>query len=84
MAKKQRIGVVVSDKAEKTVTVAIKIRYQHPKYLKTLTKIKKYLVHDENSSSKIGDIILIEETPPISKRKYWKIKEIISTYQELK
>ncbi len=83
MAKKQRIGVVVSDKANKTVTVAIKIRYQHPKYLKTLTKTKKYLVHDENSSSKVGDIVLIEESAPISKRKFWTLKAIISSYQEL-
>jgi small subunit ribosomal protein S17 len=83
MVRKQRIGVVVSNKATKTVTVAIKIRYQHPKYLKTLTKTKKYLVHDQNSISKVGDIILIEETAPISKRKFWQIKEIISSYQEL-
>ncbi len=83
MVKKQRIGVVVSNKATKTVTVAIKIRYQHPKYLKTLTKIKKYLVHDSNECSKVGDIILIEETAPISKCKHWKLKEILSSYQEL-
>ena len=83
MVRKQRIGVVVSDKANKTITVAIKIRYQHPKYLKTLTKTKKYLVHDENSLSKVGDIILIEESAPISKCKCWKLKEIISSYKEL-
>lgn len=83
MVRKQRIGVVVSDKADKTITVAIKIRYQHPKYLKTLTKTKKYLVHDEDSLSKVGDIILIEESAPISKRKCWKLKEIISSYKEL-
>jgi small subunit ribosomal protein S17 len=83
MTKKQRIGVVISDKASKTITVAIKIRHQHPKYLKTLTKTKKYLVHDEKRVAKIGDIVLIEETAPISKRKCWAIKEVLISYEGL-
>ena len=83
MAKKQRIGVVVSAKAKKTITVAIKIRYAHPKYLKTLLKTNKYLVHDEKETAKLGDIVLIEETVPLSKRKCWQLKTILSAYQEL-
>lgn len=83
MVKKQRIGVVVNNKANKTVTVAIQIRYQHPKYFKTLLKTKAYLVHDEKNESKIGDIVLIEESAPISKLKKWKLKEILRSYQEM-
>ena len=52
MTKQERIGVVISNKAEKTITVAIQIRYQHPKYGKTLIKTKKYLAHDENNKCK--------------------------------
>ena len=71
MTKQERIGVVISNKAEKTITVAIQIRYQHPKYGKTLIKTKKYLAHDENNRCKSGDIVLIEQSRPISKHKKW-------------
>ena len=80
MAKKQRIGVVVSNKCNKTVTVIIQIRFQHPKYQKTLIQTNRYLVHDENNECKLGDIVLIEECAPISKKKTWKIKERIKVY----
>lgn len=82
MIKKQRIGVVINNKANKTITVLIQIRYSHPKYLKTLTKTKRYLVHDEKYECKNGDIVLIEETRPISKLKRWTIKRIIRSYQK--
>lgn len=82
MARKQRIGIVVSNKTEKTIIVAIQIRYQHPKYTKTLIKTKRYMAHDEDNSSKSGDIVLIEETSPISKRKRWILKQIIQFYEK--
>jgi len=81
MTKQERIGVVISNKAEKTITVAIQIRYQHPKYGKTLIKTKKYLAHDENNKCKSGDIVLIEQSRPISKHKKWILKELIRAYQ---
>jgi len=81
MTKKERIGVVISNKSEKTITVAIQIRYQHPKYGKTLVKTKKYLAHDEENKCKSGDIVLIQESRPISKHKKWVLKELLRIYQ---
>jgi small subunit ribosomal protein S17 len=81
MTKKERIGVVISTKSEKTITVAIQIRYQHPKYGKTLIKTKKYLAHDEENKCKSGDIVLIEESRPISRHKKWMLKELLKIYQ---
>jgi small subunit ribosomal protein S17 len=77
MSKKQRIGIVVSNKANKTIIVAIQIRYQHPKYTKTLIQTKRYMAHDEMNSCHPGDLVLIEESPPFSKHKKWKLKEIL-------
>lgn len=81
MTKKERVGVVISTKSEKTITVAIQIRYQHPKYGKTLVKTKKYLAHDEENKCKSGDIVLIEESRPISRHKKWMLKELLKIYQ---
>jgi small subunit ribosomal protein S17 len=80
MVKKERIGVVVSNKAFKTIIVAIQIRYQHPKYMKTLVQTKRYMAHDEENSCKPGDLVLIEESRPLSKNKKWKLKEILRFY----
>ena len=77
MAKKERIGVVVSNKAEKTIVVSVQMRYQHPKYGKTLIKSKKYMAHDELNSCKPGDVVLLEESRPLSKNKKWTLKEIL-------
>ena len=82
MAKKERIGIVVSDKANKTVVVAIQMRYQHPKYGKTLLKTKKYMAHDEENKCKSGDLVLLEESAPISKNKKWVLKEILKISEE--
>jgi|TARA_B110000093_G_C12814255_1_gene344124 small subunit ribosomal protein S17 len=77
MAKKERIGIVVSSKSEKTIVVAIQTKYQHPKYGKTLIKTKKYMAHDETNQCKSGDLVLLEESAPISKNKKWNLKEIL-------
>ena len=77
MAKKERIGTVVSDKADKTIVVSVQMRYQHPKYGKTLVKSKKYMAHDELNTCKSGDIVLLEESRPLSKNKKWTLKEIL-------
>jgi small subunit ribosomal protein S17 len=73
---KERLGVVVSNKMEKTIVVAIENRVTHKKYGKIISKTKRYKVHDENNECKPGDYILIVETRPLSKTKRWALKEI--------
>ncbi len=77
MALKERIGIVVSDKMEKTVVVAIESRSPHPKYKKIVVKTKKYKAHDEENQCKQGDRVRIQETRPLSKTKRWKVAEIL-------
>ena len=78
MPLKQQIGIVVSNKMQKTIVVKIENRYPHPIYSKILIKTKKYLAHDEFETCKIGDQVLVEECRPFSKRKRWKLIQIIS------
>lgn len=80
MTKKNRVGVVVSNKPQKTVVVAIQIRYQHTKYAKTLIKTKKYMAHDEKNICRAGDLVVIEESSPFSRHKNWVLKEILKSY----
>ena len=75
--RKERIGVVTSDKMEKSIVVSEVLRVKHPMYGKFLLKTKKYVVHDEKNDSKIGDTVKIMETRPISKRKCWRLIVII-------
>jgi small subunit ribosomal protein S17 len=79
MAVKERVGVVVSNKMQKTVVVAIENRSAHPKYGKVVVKTKKYKAHDEENQCKEGDIVKIRETRPLSRTKRWEVAEIIST-----
>jgi len=69
MPKKVLTGLVVSDKAQKTVTVLVERQMQHPLYGKVIKKSKKYLAHDEDDQYKLGDVVEIREATPISKRK---------------
>ena len=78
MPVKQEIGIVISNKMQKTIVVKIENRYAHPMYSKTLVKTKKYLAHDELEECNIGDQVLLEECRPLSKRKRWKLIKIIS------
>ncbi|MFN4090194.1 MAG: 30S ribosomal protein S17 [Alphaproteobacteria bacterium] len=66
-------GVVVSDAAEKTVSVRVDRRVMHPIYKKFVTRSKKYLAHDEGNAAKVGDTVRIRECRPISKRKSWEV-----------
>ena len=66
-------GKVVSDKGNKTVIVSVERRVMHPIYKKFITKSKKYAAHDEQNSFKVGDVVRIEETTPISKTKSWRV-----------
>ena len=75
--RKVRAGVVVSDKMEKTIVVAIRDKIKHAIYKKTMKKTKKYKVHDENNEAGIGDFVEIEETRPLSKDKYFRLVRIV-------
>ena len=72
-----RIGVVVSDKMQKTVVVAIERRMRHPVYGKMMTRTKKLKAHDEQNAAKTGDTVRIMETRPLSKDKRFRVVEII-------
>ncbi len=76
-ARKIRTGVVVSDKADKTITVAIETIYRHPIYRKTLRKTTKFAVHDEENKARVGDQVRIMETRPVSKTKHWRLLDIV-------
>jgi small subunit ribosomal protein S17 len=76
-ARKQRVGIVVSDKMQKTVVVAIERRYPHPLYGKMVTRTKRLKVHDEENTAKVGDRVRIMETRPLSKDKRWRVVEIV-------
>ncbi|MGB3722088.1 MAG: 30S ribosomal protein S17 [Pacificimonas sp.] len=73
MPKRIMAGPVVSDKTDKTVTVLVERRVQHPLYGKIIRRSKKYHAHDEKNEFAIGDIVRIEECPPMSKTKTWKV-----------
>lgn len=75
--RKEKIGVVVSTKMEKTVVVAVKRRVKHPKYGKFINKTKKLYAHDEQNTCGIGDTVKVMEVRPLSKMKNWRLVEII-------
>lgn len=73
----QKVGKVVSNKMDKTVVVAVNYVRRHPLYHKRITRTSKFLAHDENNSVLPGDIVRIEETRPLSKRKRWIVREVV-------
>ena len=75
--RKTRIGVVTSNKMEKTITVAVVRKLKHPKYGKFLKKTKKFHAHDEKNECNIGDTVKIMETRPLSATKRWRLVEIV-------
>lgn len=81
MAVKERVGLVVSNKMEKTVVVAIENRSPHPKYGKIVVRTKKYKAHDEENKCNEGDRVRIRETRPLSRTKRWEVAEILTTKQ---
>jgi len=76
-ARVQKTGKVVSDKMDKTVVVAVNYVRRHPLYHKRITRTSKFLAHDENNQARPGDIVRIEETRPMSRRKRWIVREIV-------
>ena len=75
--RKTRVGIVVSDKMDKTITVAIKTRKKHPLYGKTVNVTNKLHAHDEKNECGIGDTVKVMETRPLSRSKRWRLVEII-------
>ena len=75
--RKERIGVVVSNKMQNTIVVAEKRKEKHPIYGKFVNKTTKFYAHDENNTCNVGDKVLIMETRPLSKQKRWRLVEII-------
>lgn len=75
--KMTRNGVVVSNKADKTVVVKVERKFQHPLYHRTVKKTAKFMAHDETNACAIGDVVTIVETRPLSKRKRWMVLEIV-------
>ena len=75
--RKERIGVVTSDKMEKSIVVAVERKVKHPKYGKFVKKTTRFVAHDENNDCHIGDTVRIMETRPLSKTKNWRVVEIV-------
>ncbi len=75
--RKERIGIVVSEKMDKTIVVSVVIREKHPIYGKFMQKTKKFYAHDETNNGHTGDTVRIMETRPLSKTKRWRLVEII-------
>ncbi len=72
-----KVGLVTSNKMQKTVVVAVERRVPHPLYKRIVTRTSKFMAHDETNNCQIGDTVSIEETRPMSLRKRWRVKEII-------
>jgi small subunit ribosomal protein S17 len=75
--RKVREGIVVSDKMDMTLVVAVNERVSHPRYGKTVQRTKKLYVHDENNDAKVGDRVRVQETRPVSKLKRWRLTEVV-------
>ena len=76
--RKERVGVVLSDKMDKSVIVSVGRSFVHPKYGKTIRVNKKFVAHDEKDECKTGDIVSIVETRPLSKTKRWRVSAILT------
>ena len=81
MARKQRVGVAVADANHKTVVVRVERTVRHPLYKKTMRRRKRFLAHDEANDCRNGDRVLIEECRPLSRRKTWRVVEILERHE---
>ncbi len=77
-SRKERVGMVVSDKPNKTVTVSVETLVRHPLYKKRVRRSKRFMVHDERNEARVGDTVRIIETRPLSARKRWRLANIVS------
>ena len=76
--RKERVGMVVSDRPDKTVTVSVETLVRHPLYKKRVRRSKRFMVHDEGNEARVGDTVRIVETRPLSARKRWRLASIVS------
>jgi small subunit ribosomal protein S17 len=76
--RKERVGMVVSDKPDKTVTVSVETLVRHPFYKKRVRRSERFMVHDERNEARVGDTVRIVETRPLSARKRWRLANIVS------
>lgn len=77
-------GVVTSDKMDKTITVLVETQKKHAKYGKRVQYIKKYKAHDEENTAKVGDIVVIEETKPLSATKHFRLVKVVARAEDIK
>lgn len=75
--RKTREGSVVSDRMDKTIVVSVERRFAHPLYGKQVTRHKKYYAHDQDNQARLGDVVRIVETRPLSKKKRWRLLEVV-------
>lgn len=74
----EKVGVVVSNKMTKSVVVAVENRVMHPAYQKYITRTSRFMAHDETNDCNVGDRVIIQETRPLSRRKRWMVKEVLT------
>ena len=79
--RKERIGEVVIDKMDKSITVAVKRRVKHPVYGKFISKTTQLMAHDEKNECHAGDIVKIMDTRPLSRKKRWRVVEVVEKYK---
>ncbi|HEY3860462.1 MAG TPA: 30S ribosomal protein S17 [Verrucomicrobiae bacterium] len=80
--RKERLGKVIGAKMAKTIIVQVQRRFPHPQYKKVVTAFSKYYAHDEKSEAKVGDLVLIHETRPLSKLKRWRLTQVVERSAE--
>ena len=80
--RKERQGKVISNKMAKTIVVQVQRRFPHPQYKKVITAYSKFYAHDEKGEAKVGDVVLIRETRPLSKLKRWRLTQIVERAAE--
>jgi small subunit ribosomal protein S17 len=76
--RKERVGEVVSSKMQKTIVVRVERRFRHPEFKKVVTSFSKLYAHDEKNEAKIGDLVRVEETRPLSRTKCWRLVEVLN------
>jgi small subunit ribosomal protein S17 len=80
--RKERLGKVIAAKMTKTIVVQVQRRFPHPEYRKVITAYSKFYAHDEKSEAKVGDLVLIRETRPLSKLKRWRLTQVVERSAE--
>jgi len=80
--RKERLGKVIAAKMAKTIVVQVQRRFPHPVYKKVVTAYSKFYAHDEKSEAKVGDLVLIRETRPLSKLKRWRLTQVVERSSE--